>query len=152
MASQSNGTCACEHCGQRIRKLNPHRMDRKKVQMLEYIAKQEGWVTIKAGRTPGFNGEDQVFAMRLEWFGLVEHGEKRSGLYKVTEKGVAFLRGRVSVPATIYCKEGRVVETSDEQVFVSDVRHVVLDREYWDNYAAIQRSGYKNPGQSGLGI
>ena len=37
----------CPHCEQKIRKLNPHRMCKSKIALLNYIAQQEDWVKIK---------------------------------------------------------------------------------------------------------
>lgn len=140
----------CECCGQKIRKLNPHRMDKQKVATLEILAKAriEGneWVKMLAGdkcivggitkHAPYRAGEH---AMRLTWFGLAEHGDRRSGLYRITPLGLQFLTGDALVHGLIYCRNGKVVETTPDLVRVSDVRGVVLDEEYWSNYAAIQK-------------
>lgn len=136
----------CPHCKQKIRKLNPHRMDASKVMMLEYLGKafasgenEGGWTQIKSGRIPGFRGDEQVHAMRLEWFGLSEHGPRRSGLYRITRAGIDFLRGEGVVPMVIWCKEGQVIERDTIMVTISSVRNLVLDKAYWDNYPAITR-------------
>ncbi len=138
------GVPVCETCKQRIRKLNPHRMDRQKVRMLSLIGElgldeKDHWVEVKAGRFPGFNGDDQVFAMRLQWFYLVEHGPKRSGLYRITDNGILFLKGKLSVPKTIWCRDGRVVDWDDEMVLIHQVKGVHLDKTYWNSYPSIQR-------------
>lgn len=129
----------CHACKQRIRKLNPHRMDSQKVRMLTLIAElgldyEERWVEVKAGRFAGFNGDDQVFAMRLQWFYLVEHGPRRSGLYRATPGGILFLQGRLKVPKTIYCRDGEVIKWDEDMVGIEEVKNVVLDKPYWDNY------------------
>ena len=136
----------CPHCKQKIRKLNPHRMDASKVQLLEYLGKamnsgdhEDGWVEIKAGRIGRFRGDEQVHAMRLEWFGLVEHGPRRSGLYRITKSGMDFLRGQGDVSSVIWCQEGRVVDQDTTMVTISSVKNVVLDKAYWDSYPSIQR-------------
>ena len=125
----------CECCGQRIRKLNPHRMDKKKVALLELLAKHGDWMEVKAGRITGFNGDEQVFAMRLGWFGLAEHGAQRSGMYRATPAGISFLLGLLNVPRIIWCRDGQVFDKSDDMVDVYSVRHVVLDKKYWDDYS-----------------
>ena len=136
----------CDCCGQKIRKLNPHRMCKKKVAMLEYISMSSdngaAWVEIKSGRIQnrGFNGDEQVFAMRLGWFGLVEYGERRSGLYKITPDGINFLLGLHRVPKVIWCQDGKVIEKSPDTISIEDVKNVVLDKAYWDNYATQQKS------------
>ena len=124
----------CPCCGQKIRKLNPHRMCRSKVALLEYIAKQDGWVKISTGSRLQLVGDAAVLALRLEWFGLVEHGPQRSGLYKATEKGINFLRGLHQVPRIIWCRDGKVIERDSIMQSVHSVKKVVLDKDYWDNY------------------
>ena len=136
----------CECCGQKIRKLNPHRMCKQKVHLLQILFRAKNWVFVQEGYGVEVKGKMErapyrarAHASRLVWFGLAEHGPTRSGLYRITEKGVRFLAGLESVPSVIYCKDGEVVETTDKKVTIREVRGVVLDKEYWDNYSQIQR-------------
>lgn len=141
----------CRHCGQKIRPLNPHRMDKSKVQMLEILAKAyvrgEPWVKVQEGYgaqlasgTTRAPYRARAHVSRLVWFGLAEHdGERRSGRYRITRTGISFLFGHVTVPETIYCKDGLVVEQMSDRVSIGQVKGVVLDKAYWDNYPAIQR-------------
>ena len=132
----------CPCCGQRVRKLNPHSMDFSKVKVLEEFARlcmRHEWV--KNQRDPALvvEGEptiltDDVHVYRLCWFGLMETKERRSGLYKVTPLGLAFLAGVADIPERIWCKGGRVVQESPTRVKVGDVRNVILDRQFWDSY------------------
>lgn len=141
-------SACCTHCGQRIRKVNPHHMDAAKVRLLERVAKlNESYTWVKVQRDgqlisaheqPWTIQCDDVHALRLTWFQLLERKEIRSGLYRVTQEGLRFLQGRYSVPAIISCKEGVVVDESEEQVYINDVRNVVLDKAYWDTYQLIQ--------------
>lgn len=136
---QSPESQVCECCGQKIRKLNPHTMCRKKVRLLEYIAKQHGWVKISTGNARQLTGDAAVLAIRLEWFGLIEHGPNRSGLYRATKSGIDFLQGKHLIPKKIWCRDGRVVERESTLVSIGSVKNVVLDKEYWDNYHLIQK-------------
>ena len=136
----------CQCCGQKIRKLNPHRMCKQKVSLLQILYQANDWVFVQEGYGVEIQGKMQrapyrarAHASRLVWFGLAEHGAVRSGKYKITPEGVSFLAGLHTVPAVIYCKDGEVVETTDKKVGIRDVRGVVLDKEYWDNYSQIQR-------------
>lgn len=136
----------CECCGQKIRKLNPHRMCKQKVHLLKILYDAKDWVFVQEGYGVEVHGHMQrapyrarAHASRLVWFGLAEHGPVRSGLYRITENGMRFLAGMAHVPAVIYCKDGEVVETTEKKVTIRDVRGVVLDKEYWDNYSQIQR-------------
>lgn len=139
--------CAC--CGQIIRKLNPHRMDAAKVHLLQQIAilNMQGWVWVKVQRDGNLIKPnelkftiqcDDVHALRLTWFGLLESAGRRSGLYKATDKGFKFLCGKVKVPKVIFCKDGEVRDFDAEMVSITQIRKVKLDKEYWDNYAKRQ--------------
>ena len=136
---QSPESQVCECCGQKIRRLNPHTMCRKKVRLLEYIAKQNGWVKISTGSAKQLTGDAAVLAIRLERFGLIEHGPNRSGLYRATKNGIDFLQGKHLIPKKIWCREGRVVEKESTLVSIGSVKNVVLDKEYWDNYHLMQK-------------
>lgn len=139
----------CPACGQRIRKLNPHHIDKAKVDLLDRIAKlnaRHPWVKVQRdGRLIPVEERDfsiqcdDVHALRLTWFELLERKERRSGLYRVTPQGYRFLQGKWKVPAVIMCRDGVVVEASIEEVSVDDVSGVVLDKHYWDTYAGRQR-------------
>ncbi len=111
----------CNSCGQKIRKLNPHRMDKTKVQILERVAKLHScghqWVKmqqdgslIRAKEHAFTIQTDAVHALRLCWFGLLERQPERTGLFKVTKEGFRFLCDKHSVPTTLYCKDGEVIE------------------------------------------
>lgn len=140
----------CEACGQKLKKLNPHTMDSQKIRVLEDIAKLNlrgfEWVAVKEGEAIEA-GEVKIrtayraraHASRLVWFGLLDHKGHRSGEYKVNRNGLEFLMGRLSVPKTIYCRDGQVIEKSPEVVFAQAVKKVVLDKPYWDNYDKIQK-------------
>lgn len=136
----------CPHCKQRIRKMNPHRMCKNKVSMLEFLAKANDWVFVEAGRGAVVEGQvtrapyrAQAHCSVLTWFGLAEHGERRSGMYRVTENGIKFLRNEHQVPKVIWSRDGRVVEVDSILVGIESVRNVVLDKAYWDNYSHVQR-------------
>ena len=132
------------------KKLNPHRMDKQKWRVLDDIAKLNlrghEWVKVGEGRRLFVDGRHvantsycaAVHCRRLKWFGLLESKGHRTGESKVTELGYDFLAGRASVPATIWCRDGRVWERTKGQVVVTDIKGVILDKEYWDCYATIQ--------------
>ena len=144
---ENNHSDKCPQCNQRIKKLNPHRMCKQKVDLLQMLAKANDWVFVQQGY--GVVTDDgakrgpyraQAHASRLAWFGLAEHGPVRSGLYRATPEGFAFLRGEHQVPATIWCKNGIVVERDTQMVTINSVKNVFLDKDYWDNYGKIQRN------------
>lgn len=140
----------CECCGQTIKKLNPHRMDKQKVVMLEILAKANDWLMVQEGYGAYHDGKPtrapyraRAHVSRLVWFGLAEHGAPRSGLYRITPEGFAFLKGDHMVPKTIWCRNGSVVEADTDQVSLKHIKDVVLDKEYWDNYWAIQKNPHE---------
>lgn len=138
----------CHVCKQKIRKLNPHSMDKSKVALLEFIALQNGeWVKISTGDRRQLVGDAAVLALRLQWFGLVEHGEKRSGLYRATQDGINFLRGIHLVPKIIWCRDSKVVLRDKTMICVNSIKNVVFDRNYWNNYANEQRHLFQINGE-----
>jgi hypothetical protein len=140
----------CPSCHQTLRKKNPHTMDSQKIRVLEDIAKLNAqgneWVFAKAGEFLELEDKSrirtayraQAHTSRLVWFGLVDHKGPRTGLYRVNKNGFEFLAGKLSVPQTIYCREGIVTDRTQEEVRIYDVKDVVLDKPYWDNYFRIQ--------------
>lgn len=136
----------CPCCRQKVRKLNPHRMCAQMVALLQIFERANDWVRVEAGRAVYVDGRPErapyragAYASYLVWFGLVESGEHRSALYRITEKGVAFLRGEHQVPAVLWVKGGEVIERSTEMVTLASIKGVVLDKDYWDNYWRIQK-------------
>lgn len=141
--------CTC--CGQRIRKLNPHHMDRQKCRVLIDLARlqRQGieWVLMKEGEFMEPVGLAarlktaycaRAHATRLSWFGLVDWNGRRTGEYRVNENGRLFLARKLAVPRTIYCRDGQVVSTSPERVTIEQCAGVILDKEYWDDYPLAQ--------------
>jgi len=132
----------CPTCG-RSTKLLPHRMDLSKCRMLMEVARRNAngheWVKVQRDGNLIDPAEstiqaDDVHALRLTWFGLLERQAPRTGLYRVTSLGIEFLRGRAMVPDRIFCRDGVVATASSDMVSIDDVQGVILDREYWDNY------------------
>lgn len=146
--TRSFGT-TCGTCGQRVRKYNPHHMDRSKVIVLRDLAlaggTKDGWVRMPGDerlavgtRTFKTCADSRVHAQRLRWFGLVDLLARRTGTYRVNAQGHAFLKGRLAVPVEIHCRDGRVFWQSPHRVTIREVEGVILGRDHWDNYSRIQ--------------
>jgi hypothetical protein len=149
---RKQGHVTCPACDQKLYKLNPHRMDKAKIVVLEALAKIGGWVfcaqdekIVKADFVYPTLKDSRVHAQRLHYFGLVNYMGPRTGTYCANSAGVDFLRGIVSVPEKIWVRrspDGRgavVEEVSTERVFVHQAKGVVLDRAYWDAYGSFQK-------------
>lgn len=156
----SSGKCPC--CKQRIRPLNAHRMDKQKWEVLvalaEFAAEGHEWVKVGHGKTLSAGAKSvstsyraEAHVGRLKWFGLVDHKGHRTGLYKISDDGRAFLAGRLRVPEVIFCRDGEVEERSSELVSVGQVKGVVLDKAYWDTYAEEKKHAGNRSRSSGVG-
>lgn len=144
LVARSRRPCAVCH---RRGALNPHRICKKKIQLLrgcEWLHRRGyAWVRIEAGDKM-FGGKVAVpapyragaLASYLKWFGLMEDKGHRTALWRVTDRGRLFLAGDFEAPAQILCRDGRPLYASKETVGVRDVIGVVLDRAYWDRYPA----------------
>jgi len=121
-------------------------MDKAKVRVLEDIAKlnEQGfkWILAKAGEALETECGKKIrssyrVAMHchvLHWFGLLDFKGKRTGLFKINALGVKFLCGVAAVSSKIYCRDGKVVNRSEQEVLISDVKGIIRDEEFWDNY------------------
>ena len=139
-------TQCCDKCGQKVRRLNPHHICKSKVEMLEILAKAGGYIYVDSARSATIDGEVKRVPYRaqslcsvLVWFGLVEREGHRSGHYKITDAGLRYLRGEHMVPATIWSRDGEIVETDQQMTSITSVKDVKLDKEYWDNYWKLQK-------------
>ena len=154
-------TRVCSSCGQKLRKLNAHHVNKQTVMVLEMIAKLNDagheWVRVEAGHM--LRAEFQTvrtayragaYAIYLTWFGLLEDRARRSGEFRVTHRGFNFLIGRTPVPMTIYCQGGSVIETAKEHVYIHEVRDIAFDKAYWDHYAEQQKYPDRAIGAIGL--
>jgi hypothetical protein len=138
-------TTCCETCGQKVRKLNKHTLDKAKVDILVQIAQLNAggarWVKVQRDGRLIKDDEpsiqcDAIHASRLYWFGLLDRRNHRDGLYRINDYGLTFIKGLATAPAAIFCREGNVVYRSKKRVKVSDVKDVVLNKEFWDSYAS----------------
>ncbi len=136
----------CTMCGHRTPRAYRHRMDSSKVAILEKIGRLNfasvPWVKVQRDGALIKEAEkattiqcDDVHALRLHWFGLLEKRGPRTGEYCITAAGVRFLRGEQPVNAWIECLRGKVVSRSENGVTIDQVKDVILDKAYWDAYS-----------------
>lgn len=146
----------CPWCEQRIRPLNKHGMDAAKLAVLDCMGRLHGrvvssylpgpvpeafqWIRVDEGwdiycdkfiiRSPEYRVGAHV--QRLAYFGLVDHIGPRRALYRVNAAGYGFLRGLVSVPFKIWCRDGEVLERTKETITAPQI-DFRLDKHYWDH-------------------
>jgi hypothetical protein len=74
---------------------------------------------------------------KMKYFGLVEniddHGQRKRGVWKITDLGISFVHGRSQVPRSVYTYRGDVVERTDEHVYVWQLSKEYLTREDYLN-------------------
>ena len=142
---QSRKCPTCNH----IEKWYAHRMDYSKVKILKLVSRinqKHEWVKIQQDSSLIKQDErdftiqtDAVHASRLVWFGLLERREhKRDGFVKITDKGKDFLKGVATVPSRIWVSKGQIKSIEEPHVTINQVKGVILDKEYWDHYVAIE--------------
>lgn len=139
-----NRSQCCPACGRAKPRRYTHRMDASKCKMLREIAGMNArgveWVKVQRDghliRDPKreIQGDD-VHALRLTWFGLCERKGRRTGLYRVTDKGWRFLAGDANVPERIVCQGGRVLQAAPTTMGIREAIGIVYDRDYWTAYA-----------------
>jgi CTP-dependent riboflavin kinase len=133
----------CPHCGSG--RWYMHRMDYGKVKVLSQIARinvvhewvkiQEDSALIRDNESSYTIQTDAVHTSRLYWFGLIDRQDvKRSGFVKINDNGLAFLKGTFKVPSKIWVHKGRVMDVEGPYIDISQVKDIVLDKIYWDNY------------------
>lgn len=145
--TDDDGLKHCECCGQVVRKAYPHRMDRSKIEILKQIAQLNRtytWIKLQQdGRLisdeerPRTIQCDAVHGCRLFWFKLLDYKGPRTGMYRVNQRGLDFLRGNLTVPERIWCLGGQVERKSFDEVSIDQIKGVVLNKQYWDGYPTI---------------
>lgn len=145
--TDDDGKKHCQCCGQAISKAYPHRMDRSKIEILTQIAQinrtyvwvklqQDGRLISDVNRASTIQC-DAVHGCRLYWFKLLDYRGPRSGQYRVNQRGIDFLRGKLKVPERIWCIGGHIERVAFEKVSIDQVKGVVLNKQYWDGYPTI---------------
>jgi hypothetical protein len=138
----------CSVCGEKQRKFNPHTMDLAKARLLiqiklkndagvEWVKVQRDGRLIKPSEARGTIQCDDVHALRLKWFGLVEVQGFRTGKYRINKNGREFLAGTFMVPARILVKNGSVVWSAPEKILFGNIEGY-LNKEFYDDYWKLQ--------------
>lgn len=144
LAPRTSRTAVCPCCGRRKARVYTHRLDYSKCKVLERIAQVHArdveWVKVQRDgnlmKDPLSEVQaDDVHALRLTWFGLLERKARRTGLYRLTPLGWKFLSGEGTAPDWITAQDGTVIQISRTLVKAAEIKGLILDRPYWDRYA-----------------
>lgn len=117
----------------------------------EYFADHSDWLHVPTylnGKGVVARGGD--WAKMVYWGLIVGSGgiradeSKRVGNYKITEKGINFVEGRISVPSYVVVYNARVIGKSDSEIYI----HQALGEHF--NYAAMMDGVVARVGSSGI--
>lgn len=112
--------CCEQWCKIHKRKLSSN-MGRFLLDLVIRWLETRDWVHFKKCRIGGYD-----YSV-LAHFGLIERkpnddsAKKTSGFWRPTEKGIAFLRGKLRVPSHVYLYNDRCFGFTSELVFIEDV-------------------------------
>lgn len=136
------GHCPC--CG-RWGKIYARKLNRNMARGVAWLfSRPEEWVNVPSVAPRWLVASNQLPTLR--WWGLVERpdegareelGEKKhSGHWRVTTKGVMFVKGLIDVPAKVFTYDGSPVGWSAERVYISDCIENFSYREIMNEQAA----------------
>lgn len=135
----------CEHCHQRIRPARKYSLNRNCIYYLAKILQvmqQTGndFIETKETYKIKFAGSNTAENTKLKYLGAItpyytgheeEQGVKRSGKWKITEKGYAFLRGTSTLPKYVEVIDEMVIEEG-EGFYINDRRLLWYShQDYW---------------------
>lgn len=123
----------CDHCGAKLRKycypMAPILVDALRKFYAAVNAKGENSVHLKDDMDDTDNEltrSERSNWTKVRFHGLVakvkqEDGSQLRGHWLITKRGADFLKGKVSIPQTVWVYRNKVVEHSEEMVTVRDV-------------------------------
>ncbi len=117
----------CEACGQRIREVRAHNMNKHLLTLLKAGAKVVMDSGVNDFRRADLDSEvsDYTNLSPLRYFGLIHRVKKdgvvQRGHWLVTRNGWAFLRGEIEIPKYIKVRDNKIESRAPETVHVKDV-------------------------------
>lgn len=115
----------CECCGARIVKYK-HKLGRGLLKGLFLLDKLGGVSEFKLIPFKSFNERNNF--QKLRYWGFTEHVEGKGSAWKITEKGLRFLKGLDHTPKHAITFRNEVIGFGDEMVSIEDV---LSDHLYW---------------------
>lgn len=76
---------------------------------------------------------------KLHYFGLVR-SDKTTNEWTITEKGRLFMEGKTPVEKYVITQSARIISTSDEKIFIQDVKEGAQYKIDWQQQAATRGS------------
>lgn len=113
----------CPHCGANM-KIWKHSLTNGLVQILKKFAlaiEKKGFNNIHLQNEAVLTSNEYNNFQKLRYFGLVVKTEGESGKWKITRNGLAFLNGKKAIPNKVYTFRNRIVDRSEELVFIDSV-------------------------------
>lgn len=103
-------------CCDRAGRVNKHRLTKPLALTLRWIMAHgagDGWVNVQS-KAPRWILRSKTYSL-LEHWGLVESKSFRSGIWRITPKGAAFVTGTITVPSAAYIYDAKVLAWESEE-------------------------------------
>lgn len=128
MNTTQNQVKVCEHCGQKIREyrvgISPMMIKTLVKFRMAILDKGENMAHL----LKDFEGRDYELTRhewnnftRLRFHALTAKVKDESGYWLLTKRGADFLNGKVEIPKYVWIRNNRVVDYSEEKVFIKDI-------------------------------
>lgn len=106
--------CPCCDRHGKVYRLRLHQTFALALRWIYLNGDENGWVNVQ-NKGPRVILKSKNYGMLAHW-GLIESFGKRSGVWRVTEKGKAFGAGLITVPASAFIYNDEVVGFSEEEI------------------------------------
>lgn len=128
----------CPHCGASMKKYW-HTLSKGLVDsFVEFarIVRTRQTNKVHITKETNFNVNQWCNFKKLKYFGLIakcKDGEKKSGYWLITRRGLEFLKGKVEVSKKVQTYRGVKVAESDEKTLISQYYDGTMSHEeYWE--------------------
>lgn len=82
----------------------------------------------------GLNNTQFANFQKLRYFGLA-YSVGENNVWKITEIGILFLKGRVAVSKYVITKNANIARTSEDGVYITDIKDCVQYKIEWQEQA-----------------
>ncbi len=74
---------------------------------------------------------------KLRYWGLIEPGDA-PGFWRMTDKGRAFVEGRVKIPSFVITRRNQVIDVSPDEHYIQEIIGKIPSKEFFQDQAAEQ--------------